>query len=111
MSGASKGGLVSSYGLSPAAPMGRWKAPTDKTRVVSMRRRVPTNWVSGRTLQTSTEPVIANLSVPSDFIVEGQVSGLRTMHPLIVEVQVSGLRTMHPLITLKFISTWSDVVT
>ena len=57
--------------------------PTDKTRVVSTRRRVPTNWVSGRTLQPSIESVIANSFVPSDFLVDGQVSGLGTVHPLL----------------------------
>ena len=56
-----------------------------------MRRWVRTNRVSGRMLQSFTEPVIANSSVPSDFLVEGQVSGLGTVHPLL---------------TLKFISTW-----
>ena len=45
--------------------------PTDKTRVVSTRRRVPTNWVSGRTLQPSIESVVANSFVPSDFLVDG----------------------------------------
>ena len=65
--------------------------PTDKTRVVSTRRRVPTNWVSGRTLQPSIESVVANSFVPSDFLVDGQVSGLRTVHPLL---------------TLSFVSTW-----
>ena len=57
--------------------------PTDKTRVVSTRRRLPTNWVSGRTLQPSIESVVANSFVPSDFLVDGQVSGLGTMHPFL----------------------------
>ena len=65
--------------------------PTDKTGVVSTRRRVPTNWVSGRTLQPSTESVVANSFVPSDFLVDGQVSGLGTVHPLL---------------PLSFVSTW-----
>ena len=65
--------------------------PTDKARVVSTRRRVPTNWVSGRTLQPSIESVVANSFVPSDFLVDGQVSGLGTVHPLL---------------TLSFVSTW-----
>ena len=77
--------------LSPAAPQGGRLPPTDKTRVVSTRRRVPTNWVSGRTLQPSIESVVANSFVPSDFLVDGQVSGLGTVHPLI---------------TLSFVSTW-----
>ena len=77
--------------LSPTAPQGGWLPPTDKTRVVSTRRRVPTNWVSGRTLQSSIESVVANSFVPSDFLVDGQVSGLGTVHPLL---------------TLSFISTW-----
>ena len=77
--------------LSPAAPQGGREPPTDKTCVVSTCRRVATNWVSGRTLQPSTESVIANSSVPSDFIVDGQVSGLGTVHPHL---------------TLNFFSTW-----
>ena len=77
--------------LSPAAPQGGREPPTDKTRVVSTRRRVPTNWVSGRTLQPSIESVVANSFVPSDFLVDGQVSGLGNVHPLL---------------TLSFFSTW-----
>ena len=77
--------------LSPAAPQGGRLPPTDKTRVVSTRRRVPTNWVSGRTLQPSIESVVANSFVPSDFLVDGQVSGLGTVHPFL---------------TLSFVSTW-----
>ena len=51
------GGLISNSGLSPTAPIGVKKHPTDKTCVVFMCRRVPTNWVSGRTLlQPSTLP-------------------------------------------------------
>ena len=69
--------------LSPAAPLGGREPPTDKTCVVSMRRWVPTNWVSGRTLQPSIESVVANSFVPSDFLVDGQVSGLGTVHPLL----------------------------
>ena len=59
--------------------------------VVSTRRRVPTNWVSGRTLQASIESVVASSFVPSDFLVDGQASGLGTVHPLL---------------TLSFFSTW-----
>ena len=68
--------------LSPAAPQGGREPPTDKTRVVSKCRRVLTNWVSGWTLQPSIEPVVANSFVPSDFLVDGQVSGLGTVHSL-----------------------------
>ena len=77
--------------LSPAAPKGERKPPTDKIRVVSTRRRVPTNWVSGRTLQPSIGSVVANSFVPSVFLVDGQVSGLGTVHPLL---------------TLSFFSAW-----
>ena len=77
--------------LSPAAPHGGREPLTQKTRVLSMRRRVLTNWVSGRTLQPSIESVIANSFVPSDFLVNGQVSGLGTVHPLL---------------TLSFFRTW-----
>ena len=77
--------------LSPAAPKGGREPPTEKTCVVSMCRWGPTNWVSGRTLQPSIESVVANSFVPSDFLVDGQVSGLETVHSLI---------------TLNFFSTW-----
>ena len=40
---------------------------------------------------SSIESVVANSFVPSDFIVDGQVSGLGTVHPLL---------------TLSFVSTW-----
>ena len=69
--------------LSPAAPQVGREPPADKTRVVSTCRRVPTNWVTGRTLQPSIESVVANSFVPSDFLVDGQVSGLGTVHPLL----------------------------
>ena len=69
--------------LSPAAPQGGREPPTDKTRVVSACRRVQTNWVSCRTLKPSIESVVANSFVPSDFLVDGQVSGLGTVHPLL----------------------------
>ena len=72
--------------LSPAAPQGGRLPPTDKTRVVSTRR-----WVSGRTMLPSIVSVVANSFVPSDFLVDGQVSGLGTVHPLL---------------TLSFVSTW-----
>ena len=72
------------YDLSSAAPQGGREPPTDKARVVSTRRRVPTNWVSDRTLQPSIESVVPNSFVPSDFLVDGQVSGLGTVHPLLI---------------------------
>ena len=77
--------------LSPAAPHGGREPLIEKTCVVSTCRQVPTNWVSGRTLQPSIESVIANSFVHSDFLVDGQVSGLGTVHPLL---------------TLSFFSTW-----
>ena len=67
--------------LSTETPQGGREPPTDKTCVVSTHRRVPTNWVSGRTLQPSIESVVASSFVPSDFLVDGQVSGLETVHP------------------------------
>ena len=72
---------MSNSNLSPAAPQGGRVPPIDKTHVVSTRRQDPTNWVSGRTLQQSIESVVANSFVPSDFLVDGQVSGLGTVHP------------------------------
>ena len=77
--------------LSPAAPQVGREPPHRKTRVMSTRRRFPTNWVSGRTLQPSIESVVANPFVPSSFLMDGQVSGLGTVHPFI---------------TLGFFSTW-----
>ena len=79
------------YDLSLAVPQWGREPPTDKTRVVSTCRRVPTNCVSGRTLQPSIESVITNSFVPSDFLLDGQVSGLGTVHPIL---------------TLSFFSTW-----
>ena len=70
--------------LSQSAPLGRKESPTDITCVVSTRRRVPTNWVSDRTLQPSTDPVVAIFSVPSDFLVQGHASNLETVHPFSV---------------------------
>ena len=77
--------------LSPEDPQGGREPPTDITRVVSTRRRVPANWFPGRILRPSIESVITNSFVPSDFLVEGQVSGLGAVHPLL---------------TLNFFSTW-----
>ena len=77
--------------LSPANQQGERLPPTDKTRVMSTRRRVPTNWLTGRTLQPSIESVVAKSFVPSDFLVDGQVSGLGTVHPLL---------------TFSFVGTW-----
>ena len=77
--------------LSPAVPQGGREPLTEKTCVMSTCRRVPKNLFSGRTLQPSIESVVANSFVPSDFLVDGQVSGLGTVHPLL---------------TLSFFSTW-----
>ena len=52
-SGAPKGGLMLNSDLSPAAPQGGREPPTDKTHVMSTRKRISTNWVTGRTLQPS----------------------------------------------------------
>ena len=67
--------------LPPAAPQGGKGTPTNKTRVVSTRMRVPTNWLSGRTLQPSIELVVAKSLVPSAFLVDGQISWLGTVQP------------------------------
>ena len=63
----------------------------DKARLVSTRWWIPKNWISGWTLQPSIEPVVTSSSVPSDFLVEGQVS--------------RHLTVLCPS-TLNFISTW-----
>ena len=70
-------------GLSPAAPIVGSKPSTNKTYSVFMRRWILTKRISCRMLQSSTEPVITNLFVPSDLLVEGHVSGLGTVHPLL----------------------------
>ena len=80
-----------SYYLSLAAPEGGREPPTDKASVVSTCWCILTNWVSGRSLQPSIESVVTNSFVPSDFLVDGQVSGLGTVHPLL---------------TMNFFSTW-----
>ena len=77
--------------LSPTAPQGGRKPPQIKPVLCPRAGGSNTNWVSGRTLQPSIESVIANSFVPSDFLVDGQVSGLGTVHPLL---------------TLNFFSTW-----
>ena len=69
-SGAIKGSMMSISGVSPAVLIRGKKPPTDKTCVASMIMRVPTNLVSSRTLQPSTEPIIQGFSVPLDFLVE-----------------------------------------
>ena len=84
-SGASKRGLMSDSGLSLSAPIGEGNT-TDKTCMVSTHRRVP-GWM----LQPSSESVITTFYVPSNFLVEGLVSGLGTVQPIL---------------TLIFISTW-----
>ena len=89
-SGAPKCGLMINSDHSRAAPQGGMEPHTDKTHVVSTRRRVPTNRVSGRTLQPYIESVVTN-SVTTDFLLDGQVSGLGTVHPLL---------------TLNFFSRW-----
>ena len=66
--------------LYPAAPQWGREPLTDKARVVSTHRRVPANLVSGRTLQPS---IVADSFVPSDFLADGQVSGLRTLHTIL----------------------------
>ena len=67
------------------------KEKSGKTSVVSMSRRVQTSLVSGRTPQPSTEPIAAYFYVPYDFLIEGQDSGLGTVHTIL---------------TSNFFSTW-----
>ena len=100
-SGAPKGGLMLNSDLSPAAPQLGREPFTDKARVESTRRRVPTNWFSGRTLQPSIESVVANTFVPSDFLVDGQVSGLGTVHP---HLNLDFLSTWIPPLHVAFLS-------
>ena len=75
--------------LSQAAPQGEREPPTGKTRVVPTRRQVPTNWVSGVTLQPFIESVVANSFVPSDFLVDGQVSGLGLCTPFSLQTSLA----------------------
>ena len=88
--------------LSPVSLQGGRESPTDKTCVVSTSRRVLANWVSGRTLQPSIESVVANSLVPSDFLVDGQVSGLGTVHPLLTLIFFSAW--IPPLHVVFFLS-------
>ena len=71
ISGTPKGDLMLNSDLSPAAPQGGRLPPTNKTRVVSTRRRVPTNWVSGRTigvvLRMSTLDTNVDGSIPASI--------------------------------------------
>ena len=76
--------------------------PTEKTGVVSTRRWVPTSRVSGKMLLPSTEPVVTNVSVPSDFLVKGQVNGLATVQPLLTQNFVS--TWLHSLLKRKTLS-------
>ena len=74
---------MSNSGFSLAAPRRGREPHTDKTILVSTLKRVPTKWVPVRTLQPSIEPVVATSSVPLDLLVDGQVSGLGTVHPFL----------------------------
>ena len=66
-----------------------WKeTTTDETCMVFMHKRVPTNWVSGRTMPPSTEPVIASFFVTSDFVVEGHVGGQGTLYPFSLQASL-----------------------
>ena len=62
-------------GISPAAAI-REGSQQQKTCVVSTRRPVLTTLVSGSALKPTTEQVVVNLSVPSDFLMESYVSEL-----------------------------------
>ena len=81
---------MSDSDLSQVAPKGEGTSHRQNPSGVHAQA-VPTNWVSGRTVQPSIESVVANSFVPSDFLVDGQVSGLGAVHPLL---------------TLNFFSTW-----
>ena len=74
---------MSKSGRSPAAPIWRREPHTDNTRVVYVRRRVQKKWVSSRTLLPSTETAVANSLMPSDILVEGEISGLGTVHTIL----------------------------
>ena len=87
---------MSNSDRSPAAPIREGNPPKDKTHVVSMHRWVQTNLVSGRILQPANDPVVTNILCHQISKVEGEVSGLGTVHPLL---------------TLNFSSTWRGVVT
>ena len=63
--------------LSPAAPQGGREPPQIK---LVWCPRAGGSRLTG-TLQPSIESVVANSFVPSDFLVDGQVSRLGTVHP------------------------------
>ena len=77
--------------LSPTAPKGEKKPPHIKPVWCPRAGGSRKNWVSCRTLQRSIMSVVANSFVPTDFLVDGQVSELGTVHPLL---------------TLSFLRTW-----
>ena len=89
------------FDLSPAAPQGGREPSTDKIRVVSTRRRVPDKLACGRILQPSIESVVANSFVSWVFLVDGQVSGLGTVHPLLT---LRFLSTLIPPLHVVFFS-------
>ena len=62
-----------------------------RRRIYSPKLRLGPRLAKTRTKTPSIESVVASSFVPSDFLVDGQVSGLGTVHPLL---------------TLSFVSTW-----
>ena len=81
-SGAPKGGLMLNSGLSPAAPQGGKIPPQIKPvwcpRAGGSRQ-------TGSPARHSNHPLSrsSQTSVPPDFLVDGQVSGLGTVHPIL----------------------------
>ena len=55
-------------GLSPAAFQGGGEPPADKATAVYTRGLVPTNWLSGWTLQQSIEPFVSCSSLLLDSL-------------------------------------------
>ena len=59
MSEAPKGGLIENSSLSPAAPI-EGREPLHMIPCGVHAQAGPDNWISGRTLRPSTEPVVAD---------------------------------------------------
>ena len=77
--------------LSPAAPQGGRKPPQIKPVWCPRAGGSRQTGSPAVSLQPSIESVVANSFVPSDFLVDGQVSGLGTVRTLL---------------TLDFFSAW-----
>ena len=80
---------MSNTGISPAAPKGGMESPTDKPHVMSTRRRIPTNWISSRTLQPSIESVVDNFRRHRISWWKAKLVGRRLSTPFLLQTSSS----------------------